>query len=356
MAHYHVLGLMSGTSLDGLDIAYCKFSYQNKKWNYEILKAKTILYPTEWKRILTELPVKTALEFAKTHVDYGHLLGIEVKKFIDQNKINVDFIGSHGHTIFHQPQNGFTTQIGDGASIAAETGIPVVCDFRSLDVALKGQGAPLVPIGDRLLFATSTFRLNIGGFANISYEKNGQTLAFDIAPANIAFNFFANQLGLEYDKNGELAEKGNFIPELFDALNQLDYYQIQGAKSLGREWFEKEFLPIIDRQFATEDILHTLVHHLVRQIRWVIERAAIPKKNKKLLISGGGVFNQFFMRILESEIPVEIENSSNLLIEYKEAMIFAFLAVLRIKKKTNTLASVSGAKQNSIGGAVYFIQ
>ncbi|MBN2235971.1 MAG: anhydro-N-acetylmuramic acid kinase, partial [Bacteroidales bacterium] len=199
MEIYQVIGIMSGTSLDGLDIAYCTFR-KEKDWKFEILLAETIDYPMGWITRLRNLPQSSASEYAKTHADYGHFIGKEIKKFIQKHQIDVDFISSHGHTIFHQPELGFTAQIGDGAAIAAETEISVINDFRSMDIAFKGQGAPLVPIGDRYLFSEFDFRLNLGGFANISFEKNGSTYAFDIAPANIALNHFANQIDLAFDK------------------------------------------------------------------------------------------------------------------------------------------------------------
>ncbi len=342
---------MSGTSMDGLDLAYSVFSKKGEKWKYQILNAETISYSSEWENRLKNLPKSSAQEFVKTNADYGHLIGNEVNKFIKKHNLEVDFISSHGHTIFHQPALGFTSQIGDGASIAAETNLDVVCDFRSLDVALNGQGAPLVPIGDKLLFSGFDYRLNLGGFANISFEENEKTLAFDIAPANIAFNFFANKEGLVFDEEGGLAAKGNTIPELLQKLNALPYYQIKGSKSLGREWFETEFLPLINSYYPNNDILSTLVQHLTYQISLVLKR--ISKKNQKLLITGGGAYNSFLIEQLKKMTNVEIVIPSDALIQFKEALIFAFLGVLRLENQINTLKEVTGAKRNSIGGAIY---
>lgn len=351
MKSYNVIGIMSGTSLDGLDIAYCKFQEEKRLWKFEILEAETITYPESWLSRLQKLPFSNAMEFAQTHADYGHYIGKETANFINKHKLEVDFISSHGHTIFHQPILGFTTQIGDGASIAAETGLDVICDFRSLDVALQGQGAPLVPIGDRLLFSAFDFRLNLGGFANISFEENEKTYAFDIAPANIALNYFANKEGLAFDENGQLAAKGSPIPELLQKLNALPYYQINGSKSLGREWLETEFLPLIESSYPVKDILSTLIQHLTYQIALVLKRSS--KKTKKLLITGGGAYNSFLIDQLKGKTNCEIIIPSKSLIEFKEALIFAFLGVLRIEEQTNTLKEVTGAIGNSIGGALY---
>lgn len=351
MKSYNVIGLMSGTSLDGLDIAYCNFQEENGQWKFEILNAETVSYPIGWLSRLQKLPVSSAMEFAQTHADYGHYIGNQVAKFIKKHKLEVDFISSHGHTVFHQPLLGFTSQIGDGASIAAETALDVICDFRSLDVALQGQGAPLVPIGDRLLFSQFDFRLNLGGFANISFDENEKTFAFDIAPANIALNYFANKEGLAFDENGQLAAKGSPIPELFQKLNALPYYQINGSKSLGREWLETEFLPLIDSSYPIKDILSTLIQHLTYQIALVLKQSS--KKTQKLLITGGGAYNSFLIDQLKEKTNCEIIIPSKSLIEFKEALIFAFLGVLRIEYQINTLKEVTGAIGNSIGGAIY---
>lgn len=351
MDSYRVIGIMSGTSLDGLDLAYCTFSKNEGAWKYQIKKAETIPYSSEWEKRLKNLPIASSIDFAKTHADYGHYIGNEASKFIKKHNLEIDFISSHGHTIFHQPELRFTSQIGDGASIAAETGIDVICDFRSLDVALQGQGAPLVPIGDRQLFSEFDYRLNLGGFANISFEENEKTLAFDIAPANIALNYYVSKIGLPFDEDGRLAAKGNQIPELLQKLNALPYYQINGSKSLGREWLETEFLPLINSSYPINDILSTIIQHVTYQISRVLNRTS--KKNQKLLITGGGAYNSFLIEQLKGKSSVEIVIPSNALIQFKEALIFAFLGILRSEIQINTLKEVTGAKSNSIGGAIY---
>lgn len=355
MNKYRVIGIMSGTSLDGLDLAYCIFSKAQERWSYQVHTAETIPYSSEWENRLKNLPVAGAQEYAQTHADYGHYIGQEAVKFIKKHNLTVDFISSHGHTIFHQPALGYTAQIGDGASIAAETGLKIVCDFRSLDVALQGQGAPLVPIGDRLLFSEFDYRLNLGGFANISFEENEKTLAFDIAPANIAFNYFTQKIGLSFDENGKLAAQGKIIPVLLQKLNTLPYYQINGSKSLGREWFEIKFLPIIDSSYPINDILSTLVEHLAIQISVVLNCTSKASEHQKLLITGGGAYNSFLINQLKEKTNVDLVIPSDLIIQFKEALVFAFLGILRIENQTNTLKEVTGAKYNSIGGAVYTV-
>ncbi len=237
---------MSGTSLDGVDIAYCEFKF-DQKWDFKIGCAETIDYPQKWIDRLSSLINSDAEKISYTHFEYGKYLGEITGNFIQRNRLSPDFISSHGHTIFHQPEKGFTLQIGDGNSISAVTGFPVVFDFRSLDVALGGQGAPLVPIGDRLLFGQFDYCLNLGGIANISFEQAGKRLAFDICPVNIALNFLASLAGRRYDINGSIASKGFITPPLLKKLNQLNYYQKNPPKSLSREWIESNFFPLINK-------------------------------------------------------------------------------------------------------------
>ena len=196
---------MSGTSLDGVDIAYCTFSNSEDHWKYDLVHAETIPYSLSWKNRLSSVEKGTAFEFASTDIEYGQLLGKLTMDFITKHNLSPDFISSHGHTIYHQPLKKITYQIGKGSSIASKTGYPVICDFRSLDVALDGQGAPLVPIGDRRLFSEFDFCLNLGGFANISYENQGERTAFDICPVNIVLNYLAGRVGKSFDPSGEMA-------------------------------------------------------------------------------------------------------------------------------------------------------
>lgn len=343
---------MSGTSLDGLDIAYCEFKKEGEKYNYYIKYCKTVSYSGKWKSLLTNVVAMNAEEYAQIHVQYGHYIGQQIAKFIQINQLKVDFVASHGHTVFHRPELGFTAQIGDGAAISAECGLPVVCDFRSMDIAYQGQGAPLVPIGDAILFGDFDYCLNIGGIANISFNNNGKRIAFDISPANMALNYFAQKLGYDYDKNGNLAKQGNLNESLFNKLNKLNYYTLPNPKSLGREWFECEFLPQIDeKKLSNNDILSTLTHHIAYQISCVVNN----KENQSILVTGGGAKNAFLMELCHYYAPnlnwILLEEN---IIDYKEALIFAFLGLLRMERKENCLSSVTGAVKNVIGGAVYY--
>jgi len=348
---YRVIGLMSGTSLDGVDLAHCVFHLADGRWSFEIKEAETVSYSDSWKSRLASLPSKSAMEFVAADREYGDYLGQLVKKFISNNHLQVDFVSSHGHTIFHQPEKRITSQIGSGAALAAACGLPVVCDFRSLDVALGGQGAPLVPVGDRLLFSDYDYCLNLGGIANISFEKNSERIAFDICPANMPLNALAQMEGQAYDKDGALARKGYIHETLLNNLNSLDYYSLAYPKSLGREWVEDKFFPLLNtNSLSIADRLCTCCEHIAIQIANVIKSNG---DTGKLYITGGGAFNKFLVERISEHLSSQIMLPEAKLVNYKEALIFAFLGVLRWRGENNCLKSVTGASKDSCSGAVY---
>ena len=350
MNTYKVIGLMSGTSLDGVDIAFCIFRKKEKKWSFEIKATETIDYSKDWIKKLSTVEKSNAFTLAQTHVEYGHYLGQLVKSFIIKNKISPDFISSHGHTIFHQPEKKITLQIGDGAAIAAVAGLPIVCDFRSKDVALGGQGAPLVPIGDKYLFSEYGLCLNLGGFSNISFDKKKERIAFDICPVNIILNKLAEKSGNSFDNKGFFARNGNFNKDLFDELNALSYYLLQPPKSLGKEWMVNNLYPIINKyKIPINDKLNTVCEHIAFQIG----QATYFKQSKKMLVTGGGAFNDYLIERIKEHTHHELCIPSRKIILFKEALIFAFLGVLRMEGKPNCLKSVTGAMKNNIGGAIY---
>ncbi len=366
---------MSGTSLDGLDIAYCEFRQQNQTWQFAVLQAVTVAYPENWVEQLKKLHLASAYDYACMHQQMGSYFGQITKKFIAEHHLQPDFIASHGHTIFHQPQRRLTTQIANGAEIAAQTGLPVVCDFRTTDVALGGQGAPLVPIGDELLFADFDFCLNLGGIANISTKKNGKRIAFDICPVNLLLNRLANLLGKEYDKNGESAAKGSVAnaAEVLQQLNDLPFYAEPAPKSLGREWFEQSICPVVDsylQKFGSIsspspavvcDVLAACCQHIALQISQVILNLVneLPKEKQQhpiqLLATGGGAFNVFLIKLLQNYLPkVEVIVPEATIVNYKEALIFAFLGILRWQQQPNCLQAVTGANRDNCGGCIYW--
>ena len=342
------LGLMSGTSLDGLDLALCRFEFKENEYQYEICETKEIPYTEEFKARLENALDFNGYQLMELDHDFASFSAHQVNLFLKKTMLKPDFIASHGHTVFHNPQLGFTTQIGNGAIMAAQTGITVVSDFRSLDVALGGQGAPLVPLGDQLLFHEYDACLNLGGIANISFQKEGRRIAYDLSLCNIPLNYFAQKMGHSFDSDGKLAQQGNLIPELYKLLENLDFYTQQPPKSLGKEFFVTQVLPLVS-QFACSphDILRTLTEHFATQIAHNIP------SDSKLLVTGGGAFNSFLMELIRSKSQAEIIIPDSKVVKFKEAIVFAFLGYLRLHHQNNTLSSVTGASQDSCGGAVY---
>ena len=348
---YNVIGVMSGTSLDGIDLAHIHFSVSEDKWNFTILETETVSYDDLW---LNKL--KVAVDFSNQELqllnhDYTALLASIIKNFIEKYDFNdLDAVCSHGHTILHQPQNGFTLQIGNLPEIAQILNQTVVCDFRVQDVELGGQGAPLVPIGDRILFAEYDYCLNLGGFSNVSFEQNGNRIAFDISPVNTILNFYANQLGFDYDDKGEISKSGQLNFALLKELNQLEYYQKSFPKSLGFEFVKTIVLPLMESyQIPTEDKMHTFTEHIAVQTS-----IALPNKSGKLLVTGGGAYNNFLIERIQFHVPeltIVIPNAK--MLEYKEALIFALLGVLKLRNEINVLSSVSGAKHDHSSGIIY---
>jgi len=341
------IGLMSGTSLDGIDLVYVKFLKKEYSF-FEIIHTETVSYTKEWKQVLKQAIHLSSKELLDLDVVYGKHLGSVLVNFISNYKITeIDFIASHGHTILHQPEEGITLQIGSGSEIAKITQQKVVSDFRTQDVNLGGQGAPLVPIGDELLFSKYDFCLNLGGFSNVSFKKESKRIAFDICPVNIVLNHYANKIGLEYDENGSIASEGYLNRSLLEKLNTLAFYNKEAPKSLGLEWVQQEIFPLIDTiEEDISSVLRTFVAHIAIQISKII------KDSDSVLITGGGVFNSFLIQEIENYSNIKIVQASDTLINYKEALIFALLGVLKVDNQINCLKSVTGAHKNHSSGVV----
>ena len=345
MKTYFAIGLMSGTSLDGLDICYAKF--QNiTNWEFEILKTETIPYYPEWKNLLQNATLLSAEDLLALDKEYGFYLGEKTKEFISKNNItDLDFIASHGHTVFHQPQRKFTLQIGDGRAIKLITKKPVIYDFRSQDVLMGGNGAPLVPIGDELLFSQYDACLNLGGFSNISLQKNHQRIAFDISPVNVVLNYFAEKLGKNYDKNGDFARNGAINFKILEQLNALTFYQKSAPKSLGVEFVNSEVFPLLKDE-TPENIIATFTEHIAEQIAKVFN----DNQLKTVLVTCGGTFNTYLLEKIQEKSHTELIVPDENIITFKEALIFAFMGVLRIRNEVNVLCSATGSSENHCSG------
>ncbi len=343
-----VIGVMSGTSLDGMDLAAVRFSRSDRRWEFTVDAAETVPYSGEWSAKLSHAHALSGVELIELHHAYGRLTGREVNRFVERHRLHPALIASHGHTIFHRPDKGYTFQLGSGAAIAAETETTTIADFRSGDVALGGQGAPLVPIGDQLLFPEYDYCLNLGGFANISYEEQGKRIAFDVCPVNFILNVLARELGYPYDCDGRLSRQGSVDIPLLDKLNQPDFYRQPPPKSLGREWVEECLFPIINSSgISANDKIRTVCEHIAMQVA-----LATPHRGR-MLITGGGALNSFLMERFRARLTGEITIPAREIIEFKEAIIFAFLGLLRFKGEVNCLASVTGARKNSSSGIIF---
>jgi len=358
---YRAIGLMSGSSLDGLDIAFVEFHENGGKWVFHIQEAECYSYSDEWIMRLKGATSLNALDYQLLHADYGHYLGAQVNQFIEEKGLQykVALVASHGHTTFHVPGKKMTAQLGDGAAIAAETRLPVVADLRALDVALAGQGAPIVPIGEKMLLGDYHFFLNLGGIANIS-ANNEKYIAFDVCAANRVLNMLAQELAEEYDDGGNLAAKGKVNTELLEELNKLGFYSQPYPKSLANEFGTELVFPLIkNKALDAHDALRTYTEHIVIQIRNAVKSLKSHQHgsdDQQMLVTGGGAFNTFLMKRLKNllgELGVAVMVPDERLIKFKEAMIMAFIGVLRWREEYTVISTVTGASRNSVGGALW---
>lgn len=356
---YRVIGLMSGSSLDGLDIAHVQLDEVRGKWSFQILHCKCVHYSAEWLADLKRATNMHVGEFLRLNSRYGRFIAQQVNKFIEEFDLEhqVHFIASHGHTVFHEPENGATCQIGDGATIAALTGLPVISDLRAIDVALGGQGAPIVPIADKLLFADYDFLLNIGGIANITVANGVEPIAFDVCPANQVLNALAEREGKAMDEGGTMAAVGNVLGAVLRDLNGLAYYHVPAPKSLSNEVSRDMIFPkLLESEHSVYDLLHTYTQHIADQVAAAI--ALYPQQNQqaKMLITGGGAFNGFLVHLIEKAVieqGVVVEIPSPEIVMYKESVAMALVGALRWREEVNVMSSVTGAKSDSVGGALW---
>lgn len=344
---------MSGSSMDGIDLAYCVLSEVGGEWSCEIEAAASLPFNDEWSKKLLTLTELSAKSLLHTHTDFGHYLGNQINTFITSHKLEhkVHFVASHGHTVFHEPKDGMTFQMGDGASIAAELELPVISDLRNMDVAFGGTGAPIVPIAEKMLWGGYEYFLNIGGIANISHHNENEIVAYDVCPANRVMNALMNTINQDYDDKGTLAASGSCDGVLLQKLNALDYYRQSAPKSLANQFGLEKVLPILNQSdISLKDQMSTMVEHIAMQIGKACEIEG------NMLVSGGGAHNDYLLQRIEHYCGlknVTIEKADAQTVEYKEAVCMALMGALRWREEENVLSSVTGAKQNSIGGALW---
>ena len=344
----NIIGLMSGTSVDGLDICYVSFDNHDPS-KYEIIDCETIDYDDNLKTKLKYVIEMDNDQIKQIDKEFGEFIGLNVLKFIKKNTLyKADLISSHGHTVFHEPEFNKTLQIGNGEIINKVTKIKTVNNFREQDIQLGGQGAPLVPIGDKLLFDNYKYCLNLGGFTNISVKDSRTIYAYDICPLNTVLNHYANKLGYDCDLDGKLSEKGVINIDLLNELNDLEYYKKSYPKSLGLEFVIENIFPITEKYKIKEvDILATYIEHASFQIKRNIDNGS------KVLLTGGGTFNDNLIKTLNHDSKINFIVPNKTIINYKESLIFALLGYLKINGKVNCLRSVTGASNDHSSGDIY---
>jgi anhydro-N-acetylmuramic acid kinase len=356
---YKVIGLMSGSSLDGLDIAYVHLEEVRGSWSHTVHCAECIAYTEAWTHQLATATQQPVADFLRLHTAYGHYLGVQIREFIEKYDLvhKVDFIASHGHTVFHEPSARTGFQLGAGAAIAAETGLPVICDLRALDMAFGGQGAPIVPVGDRLLFGGYDYLLNIGGIANLTVKRDDALLAFDVCPANQILDAFARKAEQPYDADGKLAASGVLLKGVLHELNQQPYYRMPAPKSLGNEAARDMIFPhFYESEHTPEDMLHTMVLHIADQVIAAVQQHPVETEAPQMLVTGGGALNNFLVERIRaalepSKVTVVVPDTETVL--YKEAIVMALIGALRWREEVNVFSSVTGASRDSSGGALW---
>lgn len=351
-----ILGLMSGSSLDGLDIALVEFNRLNSKNSFILLEANTIAYPESLQRRLANAPLMSAKDMMLLEIDYTKAMSQIVQRWLRNSPFEIDYIASHGHTIFHFPKEGLTKQIGNGGVLAAHTKIPVICDFRNGDIALKGQGAPMAPIADRDLFPGHSMYLNMGGISNISIFKKNSIQAYDISPCNQLLNYLSQQKGKPYDLNGKWASRGKLNEALYHALGSNPFYKLKPPKSLDNQWIRENVFIVLDAfSIKLEDKMNTCVHFIVDHIIGEIQQFK-NLKGKTLFVTGGGANNTFMIKMLKEKLDIfgiELILPLKEIIDFKEAILIAYAGFLRVLKENNMISQVTGAKRDSIGGCIY---
>jgi anhydro-N-acetylmuramic acid kinase len=350
---YLLLGLMSGSSLDGLDIAACHFQVADNKWTYHILAADTCSYPESLRKELAELNGSRNTRLQQfVSKELGRFTGHAIHHFLQENNLPAPMaISSHGHTTLHLPAEGLSIQIGDAAEIASITGLPVLYNFRNADIAAGGQGAPLVPVCDILLFNQYDICLNIGGIANISYQRNTERIGYDICAANQLLNHLAARLKLDYDADGKMAAAGKLLEPLLDALNQVSFLQQAAPRSLDNSFVRNNWIQILDAEDAPiHDLLHTATEHIAMQIARHISETGIQQPN--ILLTGGGVYNSYLIRRISELSGLPLSLPEHEVIRFKEALAMALMGALRLRNEPNFLPTVTGAAVAVSGGEI----
>jgi len=369
------IGLMSGTSLDGVDVALVKFSQP-----FKVLHTHFVPYPNAIKSTILALqhPAENELEIAALLSNSLAILYAQaVNELLESSALNasqITAIGCHGQTIRHQPyhnqQIGYTLQIGNAALLAERTHITVVSDFRTRDIAAGGQGAPLVPAFHAEIFSSNSVNraiINIGGIANITYlpkaihSQNSDVFGFDSGPGNMLMDAWIKQhLNVDYDQNGQWAAKGQVIDALLNELLTEPYLKMPPPKSTGRDLFNETWLNqfLFQKSFATEDVARTLVKFTACTI--IDALANHCGATDEVYICGGGAHNHLLMQDLQvllsekfsGNIELKTTDAFNIGVDWVEAIAFAWLAKKCMDGETASLPAVTGATGARILGNI----
>ena len=362
MAHLYV-GIMSGTSLDGIDIALVSFSPSAPRAT--LLGARCMPFPPALRNDLLALCQPGADEIRRAGIagqQWAELAARGVNELLQQQNIRSDqvsAIGSHGQTIRHHPESGFSVQIGAPALLAELSGIDVICDFRNRDLAAGGEGAPLVPAFHAWLLAAQQIRavVNIGGFANLTLLDGARISGFDSGPGNVLLDHWIHQhTGQLFDADGAWARRGKVIPELLTAMLTDPYFARSAPKSTGREYFHPAWLAqqLRDRHDAPVDVQATLLELTARTIVDALDSCQPPAQ--EIYICGGGVRNGALMERLQQLLaPRPVHSTATLGVDpdWMEAIAFAWLAWRCQTRQSGNLPAVTGACGERILGAIY---
>lgn len=355
-----ILGLISGSSLDGLDMAICQFDEQaTSQLEWEVIHTQTAGFP---EGLLSRLVRSTELstrELMELEVEFSKFCASESLDFLTKAKCSVDYIASHGHTVFHYPEDGYTVQIGKGSIIAELTGIPSISDFRSNDIALRGQGAPLAPIVERYLYPGYNVYFNLGGIANFSIHEKSNIRSIDSCPCNQVLNFLISANGLPYDDRGRVARSGKVNDQLLKEWSSLEYFKLSGPKSMDNSWVHQIFIPVMNKyHLSMKDALATMVEftalQLSKDISKLLQLDSITQMSG--FVTGGGAYNDYLLERMTyhfQKLGLSLEVPDAQTIEFKEAILMSLMGYLRILERPNTIPTVTGAAKMSIGGAVY---
>lgn len=339
---------MSGSSLDGLDIAIATFASRD---TYDVVFNKHCALPSQLASELNKAASYNIKDYLELESKFTDFIAKELQNITNQYQ-DINLIAIHGHTVHHDPDSGYSCQMVNAGRLASLTGLDVLADFRNQDIGLGGQGAPLAPIVEHLLGSQAAY-LNLGGIANISLHKSGSIVGYDVSPCNQLFNHFAKLNGLEYDDKGLLGRKGAIDQNLLNQWSALPYFQVDAPKSMDNQWLVHNFISTLEDD-KSEDQCHTAYQFVSHQIaKSVINNLS---EGDRVMCTGGGSYNDYLIQLIQDKIKsksIQLVFPPKELIDYKEAILMSYMGYLYLNNKPNTLSSVTGASRSASVGGYY---